>query len=161
MNLATLDVQQLGQVKKQLEEELEHLTSSFAQLHAVQGKFRECLRLVKARPGLPEGIARVPALGLLANETVDERSVLVPLTNSLYVRGKLSDPKHVIVDIGTGFYVEKVGPIATAVSACVGHQAYPTRGPGHWTGRGILRFKGQSNRRQHPRPRVHRPAEDG
>ncbi|GKT48403.1 prefoldin subunit 5 [Colletotrichum spaethianum] len=36
-----------------------------------------------------------------------EKSVLVPLTNSLYVRGELSDPKHVIVDIGTGFYVEK------------------------------------------------------
>lgn len=38
-----------------------------------------------------------------------ERSILVPLTNSLYVRGELSDPKHVIVDVGTGFYVEKVG----------------------------------------------------
>ncbi|KAH6689237.1 prefoldin [Plectosphaerella plurivora] len=91
VNLATLDVQQLSQVKKQLEEELEHLTSSFAQLHAVQGKFRECLRLVKSRAGSSE----------------DERNVLVPLTNSLYVRGELSDPKHVIVDIGTGFYVEK------------------------------------------------------
>jgi prefoldin subunit 5 len=34
---------------------------------------------------------------------------LVPLTNSLYVRGELSDPKRVIVDVGTGFYVEKVG----------------------------------------------------
>ncbi|KAH7359106.1 prefoldin [Plectosphaerella cucumerina] len=91
VNLATLDVQQLSQVKKQLEEELEHLTSSFAQLHAVQGKFRECLRLVKARAGSSE----------------DERNVLVPLTNSLYVRGELSDPKRVIVDVGTGFYVEK------------------------------------------------------
>lgn len=57
VNLATLDTQQLSQVKKQLEEELEHLTSSFAQLHAVQGKFRECLRIVKTRPGSSEGIA--------------------------------------------------------------------------------------------------------
>ncbi|KAJ0352575.1 hypothetical protein KNSL1_002486 [Colletotrichum chrysophilum] len=93
INLETLDVQQLSQVKKQLEEELEHLTSSFAQLHSAQAKFRECLRCVKARPGSEEA----------------ERSVLVPLTNSLYVRGELSDPKHVIVDVGTGFYVEKVG----------------------------------------------------
>ncbi|KAF9869420.1 byr1-binding protein bob1 [Colletotrichum karsti] len=91
INLETLDVQQLSQVKKQLEEELEHLTSSFAQLHSAQAKFRECLRCVKARPGSDEG----------------EKSVLVPLTNSLYVRGELSDPKHVIVDVGTGFYVEK------------------------------------------------------
>ncbi|KAM0329773.1 hypothetical protein ACHAQA_003937 [Verticillium albo-atrum] len=91
VNLATLDVQQLGQVKKQIEEELEHLTQSFAQLRGVQGKFKECQRIVKARPGSTEG----------------ERSVLVPLTNSLYVRGELSDPSRVIVDVGTGFYVEK------------------------------------------------------
>ncbi|PNH47674.1 hypothetical protein VD0004_g704 [Verticillium dahliae] len=91
VNLSTLDVQQLGQVKKQIEEELEHLTQSFAQLHAVQGKFKECQRIVKTRPGSIEG----------------ERSVLVPLTNSLYVRGELSDPGRVVVDVGTGFYVEK------------------------------------------------------
>ncbi|KAF6808672.1 byr1-binding protein bob1 [Colletotrichum musicola] len=91
INLDTLDVQQLSQVKKQLEEELEHLTTSFAQLHSAQAKFRECLRCVKARLGTHEG----------------DTSVLVPLTNSLYVRGELADPKHVIVDVGTGFYVEK------------------------------------------------------
>lgn len=32
----------------------------------------------------------------------------MPLTNSLYVKGKLSRPDRVLVDIGTGFYVEKV-----------------------------------------------------
>ena len=36
------------------------------------------------------------------------KPLLVPLTTSLYVPGKLADPEHVIVDIGTGFYVEKV-----------------------------------------------------
>jgi hypothetical protein len=36
------------------------------------------------------------------------KTILVPLTNSLYVPGKLSDPDHVIVDIGTGYYVQKV-----------------------------------------------------
>jgi prefoldin alpha subunit len=34
---------------------------------------------------------------------------LVPLTTSLYVPGTLADPENVIVDVGTGFYVEKVG----------------------------------------------------
>jgi hypothetical protein len=33
---------------------------------------------------------------------------LVPLTNSLYVPGKLCDPDHVIVDVGTGYFVRKV-----------------------------------------------------
>ena len=36
------------------------------------------------------------------------KTILVPLTNSLYVPGKLSDPENVIVDIGTGYYVKKV-----------------------------------------------------
>lgn len=35
--------------------------------------------------------------------------LLVPLTSSLYVKGKLADREKVLVDVGTGFYVEKVG----------------------------------------------------
>jgi prefoldin alpha subunit len=37
-----------------------------------------------------------------------DAEILVPLTTSLYVPGKLADREKVIVDIGTGFYVEKV-----------------------------------------------------
>lgn len=37
-----------------------------------------------------------------------DKTILVPLTNSLYVPGKLSDPDHVIVDVGTGYFVRKV-----------------------------------------------------
>lgn len=47
VNLDSLSAQQLTQVKKQLDEELESLTSSFTQLHAAQSKFRECLRCVQ------------------------------------------------------------------------------------------------------------------
>tara|TARA_R110002060_G_scaffold65606_4_gene74622 strand:+ start:423 stop:587 length:165 start_codon:yes stop_codon:yes gene_type:complete len=36
------------------------------------------------------------------------KPILVPLTTSLYVPGTLADPDNVIVDVGTGFYVEKV-----------------------------------------------------
>lgn len=36
------------------------------------------------------------------------KPILVPLTTSLYVPGVLADPENVIVDVGTGFYVEKV-----------------------------------------------------
>jgi len=34
--------------------------------------------------------------------------VLVPLTSSLYVPGKLSDVENVVVDVGTGYYIKKV-----------------------------------------------------
>lgn len=40
----------------------------------------------------------------------DKKEILVPLTNSLYVKGNISSPDRVLVDIGTGFYVEKVCP---------------------------------------------------
>ncbi|KAI0882675.1 Prefoldin alpha subunit [Annulohypoxylon maeteangense] len=93
INLDSLSAQQLSQVKKQLDEELEHLTSSFAQLHAAQAKFRDCLRCVQDKN-------KSPALR-------ENNAILVPLTNSLYVRGSLSSASHVVVDIGTGFYVEK------------------------------------------------------
>jgi len=36
------------------------------------------------------------------------KPILVPLTTSLYVPGTLADIENVIVDVGTGFYVEKV-----------------------------------------------------
>lgn len=38
----------------------------------------------------------------------DKKEILVPLTNSLYVKGNISRPDRVLVDIGTGFYIEKV-----------------------------------------------------
>ena len=52
VSLDSLSSQQLSAVKKQLDEEVEHLTGSFGQLHAAQGKFRECSRVVKSRVGL-------------------------------------------------------------------------------------------------------------
>ncbi|TQS32838.1 hypothetical protein Golomagni_06835 [Golovinomyces magnicellulatus] len=91
VNLDTLEPQQLAQVKKQLDEELEHLTSSFAQLHGAQNKFKDCLRCVNSR--------------MEASESA--KSVLVPLTNSLYVRGELTNSETVMVDVGTGFLIEK------------------------------------------------------
>ncbi|KAJ2973791.1 hypothetical protein NQ176_g6407 [Zarea fungicola] len=91
VNLDTLEPQQLAQVKKQLDEELDHLTSSFQQLHGAQTKFKECLRCVNTR----------------SESSKSSNAVLVPLTNSLYVRGELTNTETVLVDVGTGFLVEK------------------------------------------------------
>ena len=40
------------------------------------------------------------------------KDILVPLTGSMYVPGKLSDTEKVVVEIGTGYYVEKDIPAA-------------------------------------------------
>lgn len=53
VSLDQLNAQQLTAVKKQLDEEVEHLTTSFAQLQAAQIKFKDCLRCVKTQGGTP------------------------------------------------------------------------------------------------------------
>lgn len=80
------------QVKKQLDDELEHLNSSFTQLRGAQARFADCVR------SLERGIS---------GQKIGQ-PVLVPLTTSLYVPGRLADTERVLVDAGTGFFVEKV-----------------------------------------------------
>jgi prefoldin alpha subunit len=38
--------------------------------------------------------------------------ILVPLTQSLYVPGRMADMNKVLIDVGTGYYVEKSLPKA-------------------------------------------------
>lgn len=38
------------------------------------------------------------------------RQILVPLTGSMYVPGRLVEPERVLVDVGTGYYLEKTTP---------------------------------------------------
>ncbi|EMS47026.1 putative prefoldin subunit 5 [Triticum urartu] len=40
-------------------------------------------------------------------EQTDLEKLLVPLTASLYVPGTLDDAEKVLVDVGTGYYIEK------------------------------------------------------
>ncbi|KAG9070798.1 subunit of tubulin prefoldin [Linnemannia hyalina] len=90
IELQDLDLQQLVEVKKQLEEELSHLTSSFGQLKQAQNRFADCIESCKS-----------------VDASNEDKTILVPLTSSLYVPGKLANVEKVIVDIGTGYYVEK------------------------------------------------------
>ena len=106
VDLASLSTQQLSQVKKQLDDELQHLTASFQSLRAAQLKFRDCIKslatgLQKQGSGGDAGAAK-------------PKPILVPLTSSLYVPGTLAATDRVLVDVGTGFYVEKRIPAAEA-----------------------------------------------
>lgn len=89
IDITNMSLDQLAMLRRQMEEELEHLTESFEQLSAVHARFRESKATVGAYEKQTEG-----------------SDVLVPMTSSLYVRGKLSDANRVLVDIGTGYYVE-------------------------------------------------------
>ncbi|KAI5369267.1 Putative prefoldin alpha [Septoria linicola] len=91
IDLGQLSTKQLSQVKKQLDDEVQHLTSSYQNLRTAQQKFRDCIVSVK------NGVA----------SSTEGKPLLVPLTSSLYVPGTLADTEKVLVDVGTGFYVEK------------------------------------------------------
>ncbi|KAI4191352.1 MAG: hypothetical protein L6R41_000139 [Letrouitia leprolyta] len=93
INVSTLPIPQLTSIKNQLTQELQHLTNSFAQLRAAQTKFRDCINSIRD--------------GMEKKEQKEGTPILVPLTPSLYVPGKLASTETVLVDIGTGFYVEK------------------------------------------------------
>lgn len=47
-------------------------------------------------------------VGSAKKGTQGKDEILVPLTSSLYVKGRLADREKVLVDVGTGYYVEKV-----------------------------------------------------
>ncbi|KZO97245.1 Prefoldin-domain-containing protein [Calocera viscosa TUFC12733] len=96
ISVTDLDLPQLQDVKRQLDEELTHLTNSYSQLKQAHSKFRTCLDCVKeVRPGNAR------------------KTILVPLSSSLYVNGKLSNPDRVLIDVGTGYYVSKTRDQAT------------------------------------------------
>ncbi|XP_077459433.1 prefoldin subunit 5 [Stigmatopora argus] len=90
INLADLSLPQLEGLKSQLDQEIEFLTSSISQLKVVQAKF------VDAKDNLNS-----------LNKNNQGKQLLVPLTSSMYVPGTLNDVDHVLVDVGTGYYVEK------------------------------------------------------
>ncbi|KAF2120970.1 Prefoldin subunit-domain-containing protein [Lophiotrema nucula] len=97
IDLTQLPVQQLQELKTQLDRELEHLTTSFTSLRTAQSKFRDCLQSISK--GVNPSTASAP--------------LLVPLTSSLYVPGKLTSSTHVLIDVGTGYFVEKSTDDAT------------------------------------------------
>lgn len=97
VNLASLSVPQLRALQTRLTSELEHLTTSHTKLRAAQAKFRDCVR------SITDGVTGNEKKG-----TDGRNEILVPLTSSLYVKGRLTDREKVLVDVGTGFYVEKV-----------------------------------------------------
>lgn len=90
INITKLSLQQLDQLKNQLTKELEVLQESLTRLKMVQQSFAQSEQsLDQLKP-------------VEAN-----KEILVPLTGSLYVPGKLISNSKVLVDIGTGYYVNK------------------------------------------------------
>lgn len=117
LDITTLPVQQLSQLQQRISQELEHLSNSHARLRAAQARFRDCIRSIKdgvekKSTGTNKKLDRIISKATLTI-TLDT-PLLIPLTTSLYVPARPNANKSdvVLVDVGTGFYVEKKTPDA-------------------------------------------------
>ncbi|CAH0559456.1 unnamed protein product [Brassicogethes aeneus] len=90
IDLTTLSVPQLTALKQQLDQELNLFQESLTSLKMAQGKFQNS----------GETLEKI-------NPESEGKEILVPLTGSMYVPGKLMDTQKVIIDIGTRYYAEK------------------------------------------------------
>ena len=90
IDLSKLPVPQMQQIKQQLEQEIQYLTESLQQLSMANARFLESQRSCRVLTSDNEG-----------------KEILVPLTTSLYVPGQLVDTSRVLLDIGTGYFLER------------------------------------------------------
>ncbi|CAG9787289.1 unnamed protein product [Diatraea saccharalis] len=90
IDLSKLNLHQLAQLKQQLDQELNVFQDSLQTLKLAQGKFVESGESVEKITPQTKG-----------------KTVLVPLTGSMYVPGTIVDTDNVIIDIGTGYYAQK------------------------------------------------------
>ncbi|CCE82353.1 Piso0_002076 [Millerozyma farinosa CBS 7064] len=89
IDLTQLQPQQILEIRKSTEQEISHFTQSLQALQSAQAKLRDCITSI-------EGVEK-------SNKT----ELLVPMTSSLYLPGKLVQKDEYLVDIGTGYYVGK------------------------------------------------------
>jgi len=94
IDLTKLNLMQLTQFKQGLDSDIQFYQESLQNLKLAQTKFQDssdCMNQMKEREG---------------------HEVLVPLTGSMYVPGVIKQTEKVLVDVGTGYYVEKDIPAA-------------------------------------------------
>ena len=89
--ISTLGVEQLQSIGSQLEQEIQGLSASLKGLRMAGQKFGESKE----------------ALTSIGPES-SGRPMLVPMSGSLYVPGEVGNVDKVLVDVGTGYFVEKV-----------------------------------------------------
>eukprot|EP00249_Psilotum_nudum_P003215 c16584_g1_i1 orf=369-827(-) len=88
--IGRLSVEQIRQVKEQIDSEVALVQDSISNIRTAAARFESASKALHNLTVHPAG-----------------KQLLVPLTASLYVPGKLDNVDKVLVDVGTGYYVEK------------------------------------------------------
>ena len=99
MDVGSMSLEQLQSIKVQHEEEVQELRRQLQALYGVKNRF------LSAKSAVDE----------LIRTDNGGKEILIPLTSSLYVPGKIVDPNKVIVELGTGFFCEKTSEGAKAL----------------------------------------------
>lgn len=100
IDLDSMSLEQLHQLQQQEESRLQTLTNHYAQLRQAAIKIQSSLRALQHLNQQPS-----PLSG--AGVTGEGRDVMVPLTESVYIPGKMKESNKFLVELGTGYYVEK------------------------------------------------------
>eukprot|EP00873_Tetraselmis_striata_P006664 jgi/Tetstr1/426928/TSEL_017141.t1 len=90
VDLTTLLPEELAGLREQFETEVQNLYQSLQTMQNIATKYSHSANAINDLKQQEPG-----------------KSVLLPLTSSLYVSGELEDPSTVLIDVGTGYYVEK------------------------------------------------------
>ncbi|KAF3989067.1 hypothetical protein FT663_03001 [Candidozyma haemuli var. vulneris] len=89
IDISQLEPQQLVEIRKSTEQEIQHFTQSLQALQTAQSKLQDCVNTIDNMEASKGG------------------DLLVPMTASLYLPGKVVQKDRFMVDIGTGYFVEK------------------------------------------------------
>ncbi|CAN6463380.1 unnamed protein product [Victoria cruziana] len=89
-NLQSLTLDQLKMVKEQADVELSLLQDSLTNIRTAASRLESTASALRDLSLHPPG-----------------KRMLVPLTASLYIPGTLDDADRVLVDVGTGYFIEK------------------------------------------------------
>ncbi|KAH6809781.1 prefoldin 5 [Perilla frutescens var. frutescens] len=90
MEIEKMSVEQVRALKEQVDMEVNLLQDSLNNLRSANARLELASTALNDLAVRPQG-----------------KKMLVPLTASLYVPGKLDDAEKVLVDVGTGYFIEK------------------------------------------------------
>ncbi|KAI6177766.1 hypothetical protein M3Y97_00943600 [Aphelenchoides bicaudatus] len=89
LNINSLSPEALSQARQTVSAEIEYMSGSETALRKAMGCFEA---------------ARIAAEKMA--ECKEGQQTLIPITSSLYMSGEIIEPQKLVVDIGTGYYVE-------------------------------------------------------
>ncbi|KAJ5080736.1 prefoldin subunit 5 [Anaeramoeba ignava] len=95
IDISRLPNEQIQALKEQMAGEIDQLSNGINTFQQVLARYETSIQTLKS-----------------ISDSQEKKQILVPLTESMYIPGKISSPDYVLVDIGTGYFLQKKIPEA-------------------------------------------------